>query len=84
MIGKTAYRFIRGWQTYAIGDVIYPTGMHREWLEQSGIIERVEEPELETATVDQEMEHAALRVDRPAPRRRGRPKGSKNIPKIGA
>lgn len=79
------YRVIRAWETYCVGDVITPTGVPRDRLLQRKFIELVEdeESELEIATVEQPLEHAALRVDAPAPRKAGRPKGSKNKPKIG-
>ncbi len=80
------YRVILAYQNFRVGEVVDP-----EWwtdhLLQRKYIELIpdEEPELETAMADAPIEHAALRVDAPAPGRRkaGRPKGSKNKPKIG-
>lgn len=79
------YRVILAYQNFRVGDIVDP-GWWRDHLLQRKYIELIpdEEPELETAMADAPIEHAALRVDAPAPRRRGRPKGSKNKPKVGA
>ena len=92
------YRVILAYQNFRVGDVVDP-GWWKDHLLQRKYIELIpdEEPELETAAADgiylaseggvaRPLEHAALRTDAPAPRRRGggRPKGSKNKPKPGA
>ncbi len=79
------YKVVVAYQNFRVGDVVDP-GWWRDHLLQRKYIEPIpdEESELETATMVPEVEHAALRTSAPAPRRRGRPKGSKNKPKVGA
>ncbi len=37
-MGKIRVRFVLAWQSYRVGDVIYPPGTLREWLLGNGYV----------------------------------------------
>ena len=43
MIGNKQVRFIKSWQFYNRGDLIWPVGTLRDWLMGAGYVELVEE-----------------------------------------
>ena len=66
-----AFRVIRVYGFYKLGDIIYPTGITRCHLLSGGWIEPVAEPEprvVETALREPEVETAVVK------RKRGRPR----------
>ena len=73
-------RFIVAWQAYRRGDIITPMSkMQADWLIGQGFCERVEDvPNIEHAVTGPTECATAIPTTDPPPRKRGRPKGSRN------
>jgi hypothetical protein len=79
MTGDVPYKVIKeqivGDKHYAVGNIVYPTGVFRDQLRFMGIIAKCEDaPQVETADLDaKKLETASA----PPKRKRGRPRKAK-------